>query len=128
MPKASSIDEWMASVSPEHRRIAERLRTLVLDVDPKFKEAIKWGNPVFSKGRDAIYIADQKRYVHLGFFSGATLPDPDGVIEGTGKGLRHVKIWEYDEGLFVKLRPYIKEASDQAMGLLPPRQDSSLKS
>jgi len=114
VPKASSIEEWMASVSPEHRRIAERLRTLVLDVDPSFKEAIKWGNPVFSKRKDAVYIADQARYVHLGFFMGATLGDPQGLIEGIGKGLRHVKVWEYDEGLFVKLRPYIKEAAEQA--------------
>ena len=114
MPKASSIEEWMASISTEHRRIAERLRTLVLDVDPSFKEAIKWGNPFFSKRRDAVYIADQPRYVHMGFVTGAALTDTHGIIEGTGKGMRHVKVWEYDEGLFVKLRPYIKEAAEQA--------------
>lgn len=106
----------MASLSPEHRRIAERLRALVLDVDPSFKESIKWGNPFFSKRRDAVYIADQPRYVHLGFVTGATLADPQGIIEGTGKGMRHAKVWEYDEGLFVKLRPYIKAAAEQADG------------
>jgi hypothetical protein len=104
----------MGALPPDHRRVAERLRTIILDVDPAFKEAIKWGNPVFSKRKDALYIANQAKYVQLGFFSGATLADPQGLIEGTGKGMRHVKVWEYDEALFVRLRIYIKEAAEQA--------------
>ncbi len=31
-------------------------------------------------------------YVNLGFYQGAQLPDPDGLLEGTGKSLRHVKV------------------------------------
>ena len=116
MPKASSVEEWMSVLTPEHRRIAERLRRLVLDVDPSFRESIKWGNPVYSKRTDALYIANQTRYVQLGFFAGASLPDPLGLIEGTGKGMRHVKVSDYDEGLFVKLRPYIRDAGAAADG------------
>jgi Domain of unknown function (DU1801) len=31
-------------------------------------------------------------HVNLGFFRGAELDDSNGLLEGTGKGMRHVKI------------------------------------
>src|SRR5437870_60398 len=38
------------------------------------------------------YISAQKNDVNLGFYYGAELPDPNGLLGGTGKLLRHVKI------------------------------------
>lgn len=38
------------------------------------------------------YISVQESYVNLGFFHGASLPDPEGLLEGSGKKLRHIKI------------------------------------
>jgi hypothetical protein len=31
-------------------------------------------------------------HVNVGFFHGASLPDPAGLLEGTGKYMRHVKV------------------------------------
>lgn len=33
-----------------------------------------------------------KNHVNLGFYYGTNLYDPSGLLEGTGKSLRHVKI------------------------------------
>jgi Domain of unknown function (DU1801) len=38
------------------------------------------------------YIAVYAAHINLGFYHGATLSDPSGILEGTGKGLRHVKV------------------------------------
>jgi len=38
------------------------------------------------------YIAVFKAHLNLGFYYGAGLPDPKGMLEGTGKNLRHVKL------------------------------------
>jgi hypothetical protein len=38
------------------------------------------------------YIASQKGYVNFGFFFGAGLPDPEHLLAGEGKRMRHVKI------------------------------------
>ena len=38
-----------------------------------------------------LYIASYAKHVNLGFFHGATLPDPKHVFEGTGARMRHVK-------------------------------------
>jgi hypothetical protein len=45
-----------------------------------------------SKMKDmSCYIAAATNHVHLGFCRGASLPDPDRVLEGDGKTMRHVK-------------------------------------
>ena len=33
-----------------------------------------------------------ERHLHVGFFRGAELADPVGLLEGTGKYMRHVKL------------------------------------
>jgi hypothetical protein len=38
------------------------------------------------------YIAVYAAHINLGFYHGASLDDSTGILEGTGKGLRHVKI------------------------------------
>ncbi len=38
-----------------------------------------------------LYIAMARTHVNLGFCRGAALADPDGVMEGTGRTMRHIK-------------------------------------
>ncbi len=38
------------------------------------------------------YVGAFRAHVNVGFFQGAALPDPEGLLEGTGKSMRHVKI------------------------------------
>lgn len=38
------------------------------------------------------YVAAYSRHAAIGFFQGAVLPDPAGLLEGTGKRMRHVKL------------------------------------
>jgi hypothetical protein len=38
------------------------------------------------------YVGVFRAHVNVGFFHGAALPDPAGLLEGTGKFMRHVKI------------------------------------
>jgi hypothetical protein len=46
-----------------------------------------------SKMKDWIcYVSPFKSHINLGFLKGTELPDPKGLLEGTGMLLRHVKI------------------------------------
>jgi hypothetical protein len=38
------------------------------------------------------YVGAFKAHVNVGFFHGAELPDPAGLLEGSGKRMRHVKL------------------------------------
>lgn len=52
------------------------------------------------------YVNVFKKHVNVGFFNGASLPDPAGILEGTGKRMRHVKLrpgMEIDEGALAEL-------------------------
>ena len=39
-----------------------------------------------------LYVAAYKAHAAVGFFHGADLPDPTGLLEGTGRRMRHVKL------------------------------------
>jgi hypothetical protein len=91
MGRSKNVDSWISEHDPALRQIAETLRGIVLDTDPELRESIKWANPVYEKRGKICYLSATERYVSLGFFSGASLTDPKGWIEGTGKKMRHVK-------------------------------------
>jgi hypothetical protein len=38
------------------------------------------------------YVGVYTAHVNVGFFHGASLPDPVGLLQGTGKYMRHVKL------------------------------------
>jgi len=57
--------------------------------------------------------------VNLGFYYGADLPDPEGLLQGTGKLLRHVKIREPKAIRSRALRRLLEAASTHRMPAQP---------
>jgi hypothetical protein len=56
------------------------------------------GHPTVCVGDAAFaYVNAFKAHVNVGFFHGAELADPDALLEGTGKFMRHVKLRPGDE-------------------------------
>ncbi len=99
---------WLEKVRPEHRALLTALHNLLTSVEPGFAVTLKWGNPAYSvRGETFAYLADQTEYVHLGFYNGAQFNDPHGLVEGTGKRLRHVKVSSLDPTTEQRLRDTI---------------------
>ena len=101
LPKAAqgTFAELLAGVEPDLAAIARRLRTMIRDVDANVVETVRLGDhaATFGVGPKKMtdgyaYIMPMRGYVNLGFYQGAVLADPKQLLEGTGKGLRHVKI------------------------------------
>ena len=90
--------------------IAGALRKLVLEADPNLSEVIKWGNPTYEKMGLVCYLAANKGYISLGFFNGASLTDPEGRIEGTGKKMRHVKVRGLEDVRPEQYASWVREA------------------
>ena len=87
------IDEWLASEPADLFALArywfERFRQCGDDVN----ELIHDGCPTACVQNAAFgYVNVFKAHVNVGFFTGAMLPDPEGLLEGAGKRMRHVKI------------------------------------
>lgn len=94
-----TFEEVIAAASPELQEIARAMRALIADVMPGVTEVpwakqktVGYGVGPKKMSEHFCYIAPQKRYVNLGFFYGADLPDPEGLLEGSGKVLRHIKV------------------------------------
>ena len=87
-----TVDEYIDGLAPTPRRIASELRRLVKEAAPTATETIKWGMPVYEMQGNICYIGAIKDRVNFGFYRGADLPDPVGLLEGTGKKLRHIKV------------------------------------
>ena len=56
------------------------------------------------------YIGVQKSHVNLGFYHGASLKDPAGLLEGAGKKLRHVKVRNMTEAKNPALKRLVLDA------------------
>jgi hypothetical protein len=67
----------------------ERLRACGNDV----RELMHDGCPTICAGDAAFaYVGAFTAHINIGFFHGAFLPDPFGLLQGTGKRMRHIKI------------------------------------
>ncbi len=64
------------------------------------------------------YVNAFKAHVNVGFFRGADLPDPHGLLEGTGKFMRHVKLRPEGEVDTAALRQLIDTAYTDMKGCL----------
>lgn len=93
MKAYASFDAYLADQSPKNQRIIRVLRRFVQRAEPALREAVKWGNGCWigSKGPVA-YVYSDEEHVQLGFFNGAALKDPAGLLEGKGKFVRHAKL------------------------------------
>ncbi len=94
-----TFEDLLAQAPPERRPVALRLREIVLEVDPEAAEVVRlgWNSAAYAIGPKDMnevyaYIMPRKGWINLGFYRGAHLPDPAGLLEGTGKNLRHIKI------------------------------------
>ena len=57
------------------------------------REILHDGHPTACVGDAAFaYVNAFKAHMNVGFFRGAEIADPEGVLEGTGKFMRHVKL------------------------------------
>lgn len=112
----ASVDEYIGLLSTSQRDIAAQLRALIRTYYPRLDEDIKWYVPVYSLGTTPIVSIEAfKAHVPLKFFKGAQLEDREGLLEGTGKGVRHIKFRspeDVDEG---KIRALIDEALEQTI-------------
>jgi hypothetical protein len=86
------VTAYINAAPAEQQQIMETLRQLIHQTVPGVTEEFKWSRPVFKKEKDFAYLKTAKAYVTLGFFQFQKLPDPDGLLEGTGNDMRHIKI------------------------------------
>lgn len=93
MKAYDSFDNYLDDQSPGNQAIIRVLRTFVKRAQPGLQEAVKWGNGCWiGRNGPVAYVHADTGYVQFGFFHGATLKDPKGLLEGKGQYVRHIKV------------------------------------
>ena len=87
------IGQWLDAQPGELGAIARPWFARMRRCGPDVRELLHDGFPTVCVG-DApfAYVAAFTAHVDVGFFHGASLPDPVGLLEGAGKAMRHVKL------------------------------------
>ncbi len=88
-----AVDRWFEAQSLNLGRMARPWFDLMRDLGDDVRELLHDGHPTACIGDAAFgYVNAFTAHVNVGFFLGAWLDDPAGLLEGTGKRMRHVKL------------------------------------
>jgi hypothetical protein len=87
------IDAWFLESNHEMRRIAQPWFEEMRRQGPDIRELLHDGWPTACAGDAAFaYVSAFNAHANIGFYFGAALDDPHGLLEGAGKRMRHVKL------------------------------------
>lgn len=98
MPKPASVVAYFDGLDGERAEIAAALRKTIEGRWPTLHSKLAWGFPCWTGNERVFSIMAQKDRCNLQLWSGARLADNYmSRIEGTGKDLRHVKVYDVAE-------------------------------
>jgi len=96
----ADVQEFLDDFSPEVQAIAGVARTHIRSLVPEAQEKLTKGYKSIGFGAGTkmreqfVALVLHKAHVNLQFFDGVELSDPAGLLEGTGKRMRHIKLRE----------------------------------
>jgi hypothetical protein len=119
-PPLPQLLGFLDAYEPHIADLALALREIILEEVPDASESVYQVYTVaiwfgFSgKMKDMFcYIATNAGHINLGFPRGSTLPDPNCVLEGEGKAMRHIKFASIAELERNYVRRYLRASIDQ---------------
>ncbi len=120
--KPQTWDEVLAGHSPEVQAAARALEAVIREELPDVDVQFDPGNGLLAFGRsmkmrDLLFaLIPHAGWVNLQLAHGAMLPNEDGLIEGTGKRIRHIKVrsdaWASDPRVRQAIRDELRAQAD----------------
>jgi hypothetical protein len=119
---ATKPQTWAAVLAEHDPAVAEAARAVQRVVAEALSGAVETfdaGDGLLAIGtsrsmRDFLFaIIPHRAYVNLQLADGVDLPNPNGLIEGTGKRIRHVKVRSADAAASPAVREIVRAQIDQ---------------
>jgi hypothetical protein len=108
---SADVDEYVKTkVLPEHQDIVRVLRELMAECASEAHEVISHGSPAWRGDKNLAIISPSKTHITFAFERGAEFEDAHGLLAGSGKKTRHVKIKNFESMNQDALRDYIAQA------------------
>lgn len=88
-----AVEAWFSAPDHELRRLAQPWFDEIRGCGPDVRELMHDGHPTACVEDAAFaYVDAFSAHASVGFFFGAALDDPAGLLQGGGKRMRHVKL------------------------------------
>lgn len=106
MAEAAATFDDVVALAPQHEQILRAIRALASELHPSLVEVSRpgdravswgWGPRKMSEAYACACALPYKDYVNLAFYRGAFLPDPNGLLRGTSKSMRHTPITQLSQ-------------------------------
>ena len=107
------LDDWQIS-NPALYEIANSVRTKIRQLADTVDEEVKYGGILFAAPEPFCGIFVYKQHVTVEFGHGAEMADPHGLLEGKGKGRRHLKLHTLEDVENKHLAEYLRLAQQAA--------------
>ena len=123
---------WIARLTPALRPVARKARVSVRSAFPGATEYVHFGvirYGLSAEPRDwVLYIAAQRDHLNLGFVQGvgAAVPDPTGIIEGSGRTMRHATLRTVADAERPALKAVLRAVAKLARTGTPARRRQAL--
>ena len=110
------LESFLSPYSPAIHVITLKARALILEEMPGAIEQVDPPSKIIAYGYGRKYadlvcaLAPFSDHVNFMFSRGATLPDPTGLLQGTGKKARHVKLFNEEDLANPALRALLRTA------------------
>jgi hypothetical protein len=110
MTSEKTVDGYIDGLGGERGAIVATLREVIRTTAPEARETIKWAQPVYESGGPFAYIKAFGKSVNLGFWRGAEIRDPSGLLVGEGDRMRHVRLTSLAEVRLDLVADWVRQA------------------
>lgn len=123
---SNGIESFLQNYPAEVQELMRVAQGWVKEVLPNSSEELALGYKMIMyklrpNGRQfVVYLAPYPKHVNLGFLMGTSLPDPDRLLKGTGKTLRHIKIRQGSDLDKAGVREVVEAAWEEAVARNEP--------
>lgn len=88
----NGVDGYFDKAGGWQAEAMRKIHAIVVDAAGGVKHGIKWAQPVYEKYGPLAFLRSAKNHVTLGFWRGAEMIAPKGLLEGAGDKMKHLKI------------------------------------
>jgi hypothetical protein len=107
MKKFETFSLWAADQHTWQKKMINKLRKFVKKTAPTLTETVKWGNGCWlGEEWPVAFLHAKDDHLQFGFFGGTGLKDPKCLLQGSGKHVKHIKVYklsDIDEIAFARL-------------------------
>jgi hypothetical protein len=98
MKSYETFSDWKKDQTAKNKKLITEASKLISTVAPKLETTVKWGQGCWTEDKNhKVFIHCAPDHIQLGFYTGSTLQDPKNLLKGSGKFVKHVKIFSVED-------------------------------